>query len=139
MNISDCIFCKIVKKEIPATVIYEDEDTLAFMDIGPIIKGHVLVIPKHHYDPIDDTPDEVLAQLIKVSKKVAIALRNGLGADGCNIIQNNGACSGQEVPHLHFHVIPRFIDDGHHWNWVPKSYDEISEMQALADQISAAL
>lgn len=139
MNLDDCIFCKIVNKEIPATVVYEDEDTLAFMDIGPIIKGHVLVIPKNHYDPIENTPDEVLAQLIKVSKKVAIALKDSLGADGCNIIQNNGRCSGQAVPHIHFHVIPRFDDDGHHWNWDAKQYDEMSEMQALADKISATL
>lgn len=139
MNLDSCIFCKIIKQEIPATVVYEDEDVLAFMDIGPIIKGHVLVIPKNHYDPIGDTPDDVLAKLIKVCKKIARAQQKGLNADGCNIIQNNGACSGQEVPHLHFHVIPRFNDDGHQWNWTPKSYEQMSEMQALRERIAAAL
>ncbi|MGE4488202.1 MAG: HIT family protein, partial [Kiritimatiellales bacterium] len=74
------IFEKIVEREIPATVVYEDEDTLAFMDIGPIIKGHVLVIPKTCYDPITETPDAVLAKLISVSKKIAAAQVNELGA-----------------------------------------------------------
>jgi histidine triad (HIT) family protein len=139
MNLETCLFCKIAKKEIPSAIIYEDKDTLAFMDIGPIIKGHALVIPKSHYDPIHDTPDEVLAKLIKICKKIATAQKDGLGAEGCNIIQNNGACSGQEVPHLHFHVIPRFENDGHHWNWAAKPYAEMSEMQQLAERINQAL
>jgi histidine triad (HIT) family protein len=139
MNLDTCLFCKIAKKEIPATLIYEDEDTLAFMDIGPIIKGHALVIPKSHYALISDTPDNTLTKLIKVCKKIANAQQDGLGAEGCNIIQNNGACSGQEVPHLHFHVIPRFTNDGHHWNWAAKPYDEMSEMQQLAKKIQQAL
>ena len=89
--------------------------------------------------PIEDTPDEVLARLIAVSKKIATAQKESLGADGCNIIQNNGACSGQVVPHIHFHVIPRFEGDGHHWNWDAKQYDEMSEMQSLAEKISDAI
>lgn len=133
------IFEKIVEREIPATVVYEDEDTLAFMDIGPIIKGHVLVIPKTCYDPITETPDAVLAKLISVSKKIAAAQVNELGADGVNIIQNNGSAAGQEVPHLHFHVIPRFKDDGHHWNWDAKHYDSPAEMEALAEKIRTGL
>lgn len=133
------IFEKIVNGDIPATVVYDDADTLAFMDIGPIIKGHVLVIPKTCYDPITQTPDEVLCKLICVAKKVASALLNELGADGVNIIQNNGEAAGQEVPHLHFHVIPRFKDDGHHWNWNAKCYDEMAEMEQLAAKIRNGL
>jgi histidine triad (HIT) family protein len=133
------IFEKIVNGEIPATVVYDDEDTLAFMDIGPIIKGHVLVIPKTCYDPITETPDEVLCKLIRVSKRVAASLMNELGADGVNIIQNNGAAAGQEVPHLHFHVIPRFEGDGHRWNWNAKSYDDVAEMEQLAEKIRTGL
>ena len=95
---SDCIFCKIVAKEIPATVIYEDDDVLAFMDIGPIIKGHVLVIPKTYFDLVMDTPDETVAKLHLVAKKIASAQMNALGADGVNTMQNNGAAAGQEVP-----------------------------------------
>ena len=129
---SNCIFCKIVAKEIPATVIYEDDDVLVFMDIGPIIKGHALVISKKHYDPIIDTPDEIVAKLHLTAKRIAQAQMNGLGADGVNIMQNNGAAAGQEVPHIHVHVIPRYNDDGHNWNWNAKNYDSFDEMAELA-------
>ena len=95
---SECIFCKIVANEIPATTVYEDEEVLVFMDIGPIIKGHALVIPKRHYDPVTDIPDDLLGKLHRVAKKIAGAQMNGLGADGVNIIQNNGKAAGQEVP-----------------------------------------
>lgn len=133
------IFQKIIRREIPATVVYEDDDTLAFMDIGPVIKGHTLVIPKACYDPITETPDEVLAKLISVAKRIAAAQVAGLGADGVNIIQNNGVAAGQEVPHLHFHIIPRFENDGHHWNWAAKKYESAAEMEAVAEKIRGGL
>ena len=136
---NDCIFCKIVAGEIPCTKVYEDEQTLVFMDIGPIIKGHMLVIPKQHHDPITDTPDEVLCHLIGVVKRVVAAQQAAFRCDGCNVIQNNGAVSGQAVPHLHFHVIPRFEGDGHHWNWDAKQYDDMQEMKQLAEAAAAAL
>jgi histidine triad (HIT) family protein len=132
---NNCIFCKIVKKEIPATLVFEDEAILVFMDIGPIIKGHALVIPKKHYDPITETPDEIVAKLHITAKKIASAQMNAFGADGVNIIQNNGKASGQEVEHIHVHVIPRFDDDGHHWNWNAKSYDDFNEMNELAEKL----
>lgn len=135
----DCIFCKIAAKKIPATVIYDDDDVLVFMDIGPIIKGHALVIPKKHYDPVTETPDEVVSKLHLVAKKIADAQLNGLGADGVNIMQNNGAASGQEVPHIHVHVIPRFEGDGHHWNWNAKKYDDFDEMAELAQKLKSHL
>lgn len=136
---NDCIFCKIVAQDIPATVVYEDDDVLVFMDIGPIIKGHTLVIPKNHYDPVTETPDDVLAKLHVVAKQVARAQMNGLGADGVNIMQNNGKAAGQEVPHIHVHVIPRFGDDGHHWNWAAKKYDDFDEMAELAKKMQSFL
>jgi len=132
---NDCIFCKIVNKEIPATILFEDNDLLVFMDIGPIIKGHALVIPKKHYDPIAQTPDKLLAKLHIAAKRIAATQMNALGADGVNIMQNNGAAAGQEVPHIHVHVIPRFEDDGHHWNWNPKKYNDFEEMAELADKM----
>jgi histidine triad (HIT) family protein len=109
------------------------------MDIGPIIKGHTLVIPKTCYDPVTETPDDVLAKLIQISKRIAAAQIKGLGADGVNIIQNNGKVAGQEVPHIHFHVIPRFAGDGHHWNWAAKTYDDPAEMERLAAKIREGL
>ncbi|NCC49965.1 MAG: HIT family protein [Spartobacteria bacterium] len=125
---SDCIFCKIVKGEIPSAKVYEDDDLLAFIDVGPIIKGHTLVIPKEHYDNIAATPVDVLQKLIKLVQRIAGAQMNALDADGVNIIQNNGEVAGQAVPHIHFHVIPRFKDDGHQWNWDAKSYKNMKEM-----------
>lgn len=133
------LFEKICAREIPSTIVYEDEDTLAFMDIGPIIKGHTLVVPKTCYDPVTETPNEVLAKLICVAKRIAAAQMKGLGADGVNIIQNNGAVAGQVVPHIHFHVIPRFEGDGHHWNWDVKTYDDVDEMETLAEKIRRGL
>lgn len=136
---SDCIFCKIVAGEIPSTIVYEDDDVLVFMDIGPIIKGHALVISKKHYDPVTETPDDVLAKLHLIAKRIARAQVNGLGADGVNIMQNNGKASGQEVEHIHVHVIPRFKNDGHHWNWNAKKYDDFDEMAELAGKMRNCL
>lgn len=136
---SDCIFCKIIAKEIPATVVHEDNDVLVFMDIGPIVKGHALVISKKHYDPVTETPDEMVAKLHVVAKRIADAQMNGLAADGVNIMQNNGAAAGQEVAHIHVHVIPRFSGDGHHWNWNAKKYDDFEEMNELAEKLRQKL
>jgi len=135
----DCLFCKIVAGQIPSTRVYEDPDTLAFMDIGPVVKGHTLVIPKQHYDPITNTPLEVLRKLIGVVQRIARAQVAGLGADGVNVSQANGRCAGQVVPHIHFHVIPRFETDGHKWNWIPKQYDNHEEMAQMAARIGRAL
>ena len=107
MNDPNCIFCKIVAGQIPSIKLYEDADVLAFMDIGPIVKGHALVIPKAHYNPLAATPDGVLAKVIAVVRRIAQAQMEGLGADGVNVHQANGAAAGQVVPHVHFHVVPR--------------------------------
>ena len=129
----DCIFCKITKGEIPADKIYEDENCLAFLDITPINPGHTLLIPKQHYENLYDLPDETLAKLAPAIKKIAIAVKRGAGADGINIGMNNEGAAGQAVPHAHFHVIPRFISDGHHL-WHGKSYTE-GEAQKTAEKI----
>ncbi|MCF7837734.1 MAG: HIT family protein [Candidatus Marinimicrobia bacterium] len=139
MREPDCIFCRIVAGEIPCTRLFEDEQVLAFMDIGPIIKGHALVIPKAHYDPITAVPPAVLAPLLTAVQRVARAQQVGLGAEGINVIQNNGAVAGQAVKHVHFHVIPRFAADGHHWNWNPKAYRDEIELQTFAERLRQAL
>lgn len=135
---NECIFCKIVRGEIPCSKVYEDESVLAFMDIGPVVKGHTLVIPKSHYDPITSTPPAVLHHLIEVVQRVAAAQYTELKADGVNVSQANGKAAGQIVPHIHFHVIPRFLADGHHWNWNARNYDTPEEMQAYASRIRGA-
>ncbi len=134
-----CIFCKIARGEIPSTRVYEDADTLAFLDIGPLVKGHTLVIPKAHHDPLMNTPDDVLAKMIATAKRVARAQVAGLKADGVNLHQSNGAVAGQVVPHIHIHVIPRFASDGHRWNWAARKYDSPAQMQQAAESIKSAM
>lgn len=135
----DCIFCKIAAGELPAAKVYEDDDILAFMDIGPVVKGHTLVIPKQHHDPITETPPEVLQKLIAVVRRVARAQSAGLETDGINISQANGEVAGQAVPHIHFHVIPRFKSDGFVRNWTPGKYEDNDEMDRYAERIRGAL
>ncbi len=108
----NCLFCKIIKKEIPAEIVYEDNATLAFLDINPRNPGHVLVIPKTHYVEIFDISDGELGTLVTSVKKLATAARDGMKADGVSISQSNGAAAGQVISHLHFHVIPRFASEG---------------------------
>ena len=109
----DCIFCKIVKGEIPSAKVYEDKNILAFLDITPVNFGHTLVIPKEHYKNIHDTPDDVLAKLFPVVKKIADAVKKGMAVEGINIGMNNGEAAGQVVSHFHIHVMPRSPNDGH--------------------------
>ena len=135
----NCIFCKIVAGAIPSTRVYEDARVLAFMDIGPIVKGHVLVIPKEHHDPLTAVPPELLSDMMGVVQKVAAAQVAGLKADGVNVHQANGAAAGQVVPHVHIHVIPRFANDGHRWNWAAGKYASMEEMQGLAAKLKTAL
>ena len=105
---SQCIFCKIVRKEAPTSTVYEDEQVMAFMDIRPVSEGHTLIIPKHHYEDIFDTPEELGAYVHKVAKRIAVAVKKATGADGISIVQQNGKAAGQDIFHLHVHVIPRF-------------------------------
>ena len=134
-----CIFCNIVAGDLPCTKVYEDSESIAIMDIGPIIKGHTLVIPKDHYDPITETPDAVLQHLVTIVRKLAAAQTKGLRATGVNVTQANGTSAGQVVPHIHFHVIPRFDNDGHSWNWHAGEYASLDEMEQVADTISQSL
>lgn len=101
-----CIFCRIIGGELPSIKVYESEDVLAFMDINPVEKGHVLVIPKPHHATLMETPDALLGRVIAAVRLVAAALME-CGADGVNVLQSNHAAAGQEVWHLHFHIIPR--------------------------------
>lgn len=108
----DCIFCKIIAGEIPSFKVYEDEDSLAFLDIAPVNPGHTLIVPKKHYVNMEEIPKDQLCQLAAAIKKVGKAVKDGLGAEGYNVTENNDPISGRIVPHLHFHVIPRRQGDG---------------------------
>lgn len=133
----DTIFGKIIRKEIPAHIVYEDEDTLAFLDIAPVHPGHTLVIPKKPVRTILDIDPESLASLSEVVQKVAKGVMAATGDEGVTIISNNEPAAGQVVFHLHFHVIPRFTGDG----LVPFPQGEYGEVDpsVLAAKISAAL
>jgi histidine triad (HIT) family protein len=136
---NNCIFCKIVAGEVPSTKIYEDEDVFAFMDINPLAKGHTLVIPKEHFDPITNVPDDILQKVIVVVKKIAAAQLKGLNAIAVNITQANGCGAGQEVPHVHFHIIPRHNEKPEDANWKPTKYESFEEMNKIAELIIRAL
>ena len=108
----NCIFCKIVKGEIPSNKIYEDENVLVFLDIAPVNLGHSLIVPKKHFANIYETPEETLAEMMKAAKKISKALKSELGADGINVTMNNDPAAGQIIFHSHIHVIPRLSGDG---------------------------
>lgn len=133
----NCIFCKIIGGEIPADKIYEDENCLAFLDITPINPGHTLLVPKKHYENLYDVPDELLSQMAPIIKKLAVAVKQGMNAEGINVGMNNEQPAGQLVPHAHFHIIPRFSNDGHH-HWKGGSYQE-GQSQKVADKIKGFL
>ena len=104
-NIEDCLFCKIIRGEIPAKKVYESDNVFAFLDIFPIAKGHTVVIPKEHYYNLLDFPDDAIGPYFTELKKIAALLKEKLGGDGFNIIQNNFPSAGQVVPHLHYHIL----------------------------------
>ena len=135
---NECLFCKIAKGEIPSSKIYEDEKFLAFLNIKPNNTGHTLIIPKDHYKNLYETPNEVLSAIAPLIKKIAVAVKNGVNADGINIIMNNDGAAGQIVPHAHFHVIPRFADDGLR-HWPGKSYSNKEEVTKTAEKIKNEL
>ncbi|MEJ2126815.1 MAG: HIT family protein [Candidatus Bathyarchaeota archaeon] len=103
-----CPFCKIAQGSASASMVYEDSNVLAFMDLHPIRVGHTLVVCRKHWENIYEIPEETLKELIVVVKRVAIAVKKAVGADGIQIVQNNGGAAGQVVMHIHFHVIPMF-------------------------------
>ena len=124
----DCVFCKIVKGEIPSYKIYEDEFTYAFLDISKDIDGHTLVIPKQHHKNILDCPQNVLEKVIDSAKKVSEHYTKNCGYDGVNILNANEISAGQSVFHLHFHIIPRKADDKEDlWPKMSGAKSELSE------------
>lgn len=104
----NCIFCKIINKEIPSSIVYEDDDVLAFLDISQATRGHTLVVPKKHYDNFLATPHETMHKVMDVAQRIGQAQMTMLGAKGVNILSNVGEAAGQSVMHFHVHVIPRY-------------------------------
>lgn len=129
---NDCIFCKIIKKEIPCEVVFENNDVLAFLDISPVSHGHTLVVPKAHFDNFVKTPHDVVCKCVDAIKKIAPAIVSATGSEGFNIELNNGSAAGQVVFHTHFHIIPRLSNDGL-VNWTHQKYGagEAAKIQKL--------
>ena len=136
--IKDCIFCKMLRGEIPCYKLYENDSTLGFMDINPINDGHALVIPKYHSENLYETPDVWLGAAISAAGKIAAAVNKVIRPEGINLLQANGAGAKQSVFHLHIHIIPRYAEDGVGMNWelVPGDMDSIEK---LAKEIKAQL
>lgn len=139
---ADCIFCRIVRKEAPASIVHEDLATLAFMDIRPILEGHTLVIPKSHAPYLEDLPEGSAGPIFETAKKVAAALRtSGLRCEAVNLWLANGKEAGQVVFHVHVHVIPRFRGDGFGIRVGPEYGRSVGrdELDAVAAKIRDAL
>jgi histidine triad (HIT) family protein len=108
----DCIFCKIVKGELPSYIVYEDDKVFAFFDVLPISPGHTVVIPKNHATDVESISDEDLSAMIVAVKRIGKAMMSGLGVKGYSIFLDNKSAANQHVPHIHFHVVPRQEGDG---------------------------
>jgi histidine triad (HIT) family protein len=133
----DCVFCRIRDGQIPSVKLFEDERAFAIMDINPLNEGHALVIAKAHAPSLFEVADEDLMAAAWAAKRLALAIQRGLSPDGLNVLQANGAAANQSVPHFHFHVIPRWANDGKGLTWsLVKGNPE--KIRAVADRIKAA-
>ena len=138
MSQAECIFCKIIQGELPCAKVYETDTVLSFLDINPVLPGHALVIPKAHHPTLFELPPALGQDLIEALRVVGGAIMKVTGAPGLNVWQNNFEEAGQLVFHVHFHLIPRFADDGLSL-WPQKPYDEPSRMAELAGEIQAMI
>jgi histidine triad (HIT) family protein len=131
----DCVFCKIAAGELPATIVDEDERTIAFMDIAPATRGHALVIPRAHAPDLLSVETEDLLAVAVASQRLAARAKDRLGADGINLLNSCGAAAWQTVFHFHVHLIPRYRDDPLRLPWVPGPGDP-AEIAAAAQELA---
>ncbi len=129
-----CIFCKIVKGEIPAYKIYEDDEFLAFLDISQASVGHALVVTKKHYDNVLEMEEDVAGRLFSLSVKLAKQIKKNLNVSGVNILNNSGESAGQSVMHAHVHIIPRYENDTVTFRFTKNQLSD-SELLTLAERI----
>lgn len=137
----ECIFCGIAAKKIPASVVYEDKDIIAFMDINPLSEGHTLVVPKRHSELVYQMGKNEAGALMEAAHTVSAAIRkSGIPCDGINFVVSDGRAAGQEVPHVHMHLIPRLSGDGYEViNWKTRQKLDTARIFAVAERITAAL
>jgi histidine triad (HIT) family protein len=135
---NECIFCKIIDGQVPCQKLLEDDDALAFLDIGPVAEGHALLIPKTHCETLAELTPEQSAGTCKHLPALVQAVGKAVDAAGVNILQNNGRVAGQLVPHVHFHIIPRQNDDRFGYNWPAGEYPP-GRIEELAESIRQCL
>jgi len=128
---TDCVFCSIVAEDSPAYRLYEDEHSLAFLDIEPATRGHTLVIPKTHYVTTPDMPESLAGKVFETVHHVSDALESAYQLDGFTLVQENGV-TRQEVPHAHIHIIPRYGDDDLDLGWSGERVDETTQREVVA-------
>lgn len=132
-----CVFCKIIKGEIPSFTLYEDEMFKVILDRFPAAPGHMLIIPKEHYKDIFDLPNEVAEKIYPLAKQLARRVQDVMGAEGVNIVQNNGEVAGQSVHHFHLHIVPRKEKDGIILNQSSHLETTIEALEAVYQQLKA--
>lgn len=135
---SDCIFCKIAAGEIASTQVLNDSAAVAFMDIGPLAHGHVLLIPKGHFVTLDQMPADQAGAMLQHLPALVKAVQGATGCAGINVLQNNGTAAHQVVQHVHFHIIPRNPGDEFHFNW-PAGMYQPGQIEQLAKEIRDSL
>jgi histidine triad (HIT) family protein len=110
--VENCVFCKIIQKQAPACIVYEDDAVMGFLSNRPVNEGHTLVVPKRHYENIYEMPEDEIASLFKIVKHIAVAVRDAMATEGIRVVQNNGWVAGQVIFHFHVHVIPMKPHEG---------------------------
>ena len=131
MKKEDCIFCKIANGEIPSKTLYEDETFRVILDLGPAAKGHALILPKEHADNLFELSEETAGKAMVLAKKMACRLKEKLGCDGLNLVQNNGEAAGQTVMHFHMHMIPRYANGPQMVLWNPGKLDDTEKTEII--------
>jgi len=137
-GVTECVFCRIIGRELPAKVVSSSPAAVAFLDVAPLAPGHLLVVPREHARHLHELPAAGLSGLAAELPKLAAALLQVTGADGYNLLQNNGAAAGQVVEHVHFHMIPRRPGDGLGFRWPAKQY-RAGESEEILERFKLAL
>jgi len=139
---TDCTFCRIVEDDLPSRTVYEDETVQAFLDANPLATGHTLVVPKAHYERLNDLPEETALSLLGTMYRLLAPIEQAVEADATTVAFNNGPAAGQEIPHVHGHVIPRFEGDGGgpvHGVVLSRPNLSAAELDEIADEIAGGL
>ena len=135
MTDPSCLFCKIIAGTIPASIVHSDDNAIVILDIAPFEHGHLLVIPRHHATTLPELPEADALHVMRLIRHFGAHLMKTLPCDGFNVLQNNGACASQTIPHVHFHLVPRH--NGKPLQWIPSSYASPEEMRDIHNRLKS--